>query len=108
MEDYSDLINSLIQEISVRTAQLKSRDTIILSKLNNELDKYVIMETVENYDKILKDYIFDRMSSSNIEIKKDRNKIIFSINIVEDEANFLQEFHTSLFQKLDIKRPQIK
>ena len=108
MGKYSELINSLQEDILKKTSELERRNSKILDKMNIQLDKYIIMDQVEDYDKLLKDFIFDKLDSSVIKISNDRNNVIFSFSIIQDEVKVLQEFHKLVFEKMGIKRPEKK
>ena len=104
MGQYTELVTSLQDKFEEVRKKLEDKNIIILGRLTSEIDKYIFMDQIEDYEGRLKLFIYNNIDVSKLKLSQTDGKIKLSFDFVEDETIVLNEFHKSLGEKGDFKK----
>lgn len=106
MGQYSEKLKQLQDELVAKRELLEKKNADILNSINVEVDKYNIMNQVDNYEGLLKDYLYNTIDSSDLTITYNKKMLVYSFELSVNELDLLTNFHKQLYDKLGLEKPK--
>ena len=96
MGKYAEVVKQLQDEFLSKRATLDKRYNNALNKMKVNIDKYILMDSIENYDLALKNYLLDKFDSENMKITSYNGVLTYSISYSEDETTLISKFQNTV------------